>query len=114
MIAAIGAMLRAAEKRLVILVDGFIMTSCAIAAIRLYPTVQDYMIFTHCGDERGHKRMLDTIGARPLLSLGMRLGEGSGAVMLLPLLDGALAVYDQDSTFDSFGMEAYTPQEERA
>ena len=68
MIAAIGAMLRAAEQHLVVLVDGFIMTACAIGAIRLYPAVQDYMIFTHCGDESGHQRMLDIVHARPLFA----------------------------------------------
>ena len=80
MIAAIGAMLRAAELHLVILVDGFIMTACALAAIRLYPATQDYMIFTHCGDESGHKMMLDIVDANPLLHLGLRLGEGTGAL----------------------------------
>ena len=71
MIAAIGAMLRAAEQHLIILIDGFIMTACAAAAIQLYPNVKDYMIFTHCGDESGHKRMLDMVGAKPLLNLGL-------------------------------------------
>ena len=59
MIAAIGAMLRSAEQRLVVLVDGFIMTACALGAIRLYPAAREYMIFTHCGDESGHRRMLN-------------------------------------------------------
>ena len=77
MIAAIGAMLRAAEHHLVILVDGFIMTACAVAAIKLYPAVQDYMVFTHCGDESGHKKMLGIVNAKPMLSLGLRLGEGT-------------------------------------
>ena len=76
MIAAIGAMLRAAEQHLVVLVDGFIMTACAIGAIRLYPAVQDYMIFTHCGDESGHQRMLDIVHARPL--------RGHGSPLRLP------------------------------
>ena len=67
MVAAIGAMLRAAEQHLIILVDGFIMTACAVAAIRLCPAAQDYMIFTHCGDESGHQRMLDIVKAKPLL-----------------------------------------------
>ena len=77
MVAAIGAMLRAAEQHLIILVNGFIMTACAIAAIQLYPAAQDYMIFTHCGDESGHKRMLEIVNAKPLLHLGLRLGEGT-------------------------------------
>ena len=73
MVAAIGAMLHAAEHRMVILVDGFIMTACAMAAILIQPEVRQYMIFTHCGDEAGHQMMLETIGARPLLRLGLRL-----------------------------------------
>ena len=65
MVAAIGAMLRAAELRMIILVDGFIMTACALAACQLRPEVKDFMIFAHCGDESGHKRMLDAMGAIP-------------------------------------------------
>jgi nicotinate-nucleotide--dimethylbenzimidazole phosphoribosyltransferase len=107
MIAAIGAMLRAAEKRLVILVDGFIMTSCAIAAIRLYPTVQDYMIFTHCGDESGHKRMLDIVGARPLLHLGLRLGEGTGALCAFPIVDSAVRMMNEMNNFAGANITKY-------
>ena len=80
MVTAIGAMLRAAERHMLVLVDGFIMTACAVAAIRLQPDVQACMIFTHQGDESGHRLMLEGIGARPLLSLGLRLGEGTGAL----------------------------------
>lgn len=107
MIAAIGAMLRAAEKRLVILVDGFIMTSCAIAAIRLNPTVQDYMIFTHCGDESGHKRMLDIVGARPLLHLGLRLGEGTGALCAFPIVDSAVRMMNEMNNFAGANITKY-------
>ena len=86
MVSAIGAMLRGAEKGLVVLVDGFIMTACAIAAIQLYPAAQDYMIFTHCGDESGHRRMLDIVDAKPILNLGLRLGEGTGALCAYPII----------------------------
>ena len=107
MIAAIGAMLRAAEKHLVILVDGFIMTACALAAIRLYPDSQDYMIFTHCGDESGHKMMLDIIGAKPLLHLGLRLGEGTGALCAFPIIDSAVRMINEMNNFDNAKITKY-------
>ncbi|MBR3114199.1 MAG: nicotinate-nucleotide--dimethylbenzimidazole phosphoribosyltransferase [Bacteroidaceae bacterium] len=107
MIAAIGAMLRAAEKRLVILVDGFIMTACALAAIRLYPASQDYMIFTHCGDESGHKMMLDIVDAKPLLNLGLRLGEGTGALCAFPIVDSAVRMMNEMNNFDNAKITKY-------
>ena len=107
MIAAIGAMLRAAEKHLVVLVDGFIMTACAIAAIRLYPAAQDYMIFTHCGDESGHQRMLDIVNAKPLLHLGLRLGEGTGALCAFPIVDSAVRMMNEMNNFDNAKITKY-------
>ena len=107
MIAAIGAMLKAAEKHLVILIDGFIMTACALAAIQLYPAAQDYMIFTHCGDESGHKMMLDTIEAKPLLHLGLRLGEGTGALCAFPIVDSAVRMINEMNNFDNARITKY-------
>ena len=107
MIAAIGAMLRAAEKHLIILIDGFIMTACALAAIRLNPSSQDYMIFTHCGDESGHKMMLDIIGAKPLLHLGLRLGEGTGALCAFPIIDSAVRMINEMNNFDNAKITKY-------
>ena len=107
MIAAIGAMLRAAERHLVILVDGFIMTACAMAAIKLYPASQDYMIFTHCGDESGHKMMLDIIDAKPLLHLGLRLGEGTGALCAFPIIDSAVRMMNEMNNFDNAKITKY-------
>ena len=107
MIAAIGAMLRAAECHLMILIDGFIMTACALAAIRLYPASQDYMIFTHCGDESGHQRMLDIIEAKPLLHLGLRLGEGTGALCAYPIIDSAVRMMNEMNNFDNAKITKY-------
>ena len=107
MIAAIGAMLRAAEQHLVILIDGFIMTACALAACRLYPAAQDYMVFGHCGEESGHRRMLDAMGAKPLLSLGMRLGEGTGALCAFPILDSAVRMINEMNNFDTARITKY-------
>ena len=107
MIAAIGAMLRAAEQHLIILVDGFIMTACALAACRLYPEAQRYMVFGHCGDESGHRRMLDAMGAKPLLSLGLRLGEGTGALCAFPILDSAVRMINEMNNFDNGNITKY-------
>jgi len=107
MVAAIGAMLRAAEQHLVVLIDGFIMTACAIAAIRLYPAAQDYMVFTHCGDESGHKKMLDIVHAKPLLNLGLRLGEGTGALCAFPIIDSAVRMMNEMNNFQSAKITKY-------
>ncbi len=107
MIAAIGAMLRGAEQRLVVLVDGFIMTACALAAIRLYPAAREYMIFTHCGDESGHRQMLNLVGAQPLLSLGLRLGEGTGALCAFPIIDSAVRMMNEMNNFDNAKITKY-------
>ena len=101
MIAAIGAMLRAAEAHIIILVDGFIMTACALATIRLYPDSLDYMIFTHCGDEKAHKMMLEMVDAKPLLNLGLRLGEGTGALCAFPIVDSAVRMINEMNNFDN-------------
>ena len=107
MIAAIGAMLRASERHLIILIDGFIMTACAIAAIRLYPAAQDYMIFTHCGDESGHQKMLDIVEAKPLLHLGLRLGEGTGALCAYPIIDSAVRMINEMNNFANAKITKY-------
>ena len=107
MIAAIGAMLRAAELHLIILIDGFIMTACALGAILLYPASQDYMIFTHCGDEAGHKMMLDIVDAKPLLHFGLRLGEGTGALCAYPLVDSAVRMMNEMNNFEKAQITKY-------
>ena len=107
MVAAIGAMLRAAEQHLIILVDGFIMTACAIAAVQLYPAAQDYMIFTHCGDESGHRRMLDIVDAKPILNLGLRLGEGTGALCAYPIIASSVHMINEMNNFDTAHITKY-------
>lgn len=107
MIAAIGAMLRAAECHLVLLIDGFIMTACALAATKICPASQDYMIFTHCGDESGHRLMLEAMHARPLLSLGLRLGEGTGALCAFPIVDSAVRMLNEMNNFDNAQITKY-------
>lgn len=107
MVAAIGAMLRAAEQHLIILVDGFIMTACALAACQLYPAARQYMIFTHCGDESGHRLMLDAMGVQPLLSLGLRLGEGTGALCAFGIIESAVRMVCEMNNFDNAHITKY-------
>ena len=107
MVAAIGAMLRAAELRMLVMVDGFIMTACALAACQLCPAARDYMIFGHCGDESGHRRMLDHLHAKPLLALGLRLGEGTGALCAYPIIESAVRMINEMNNFDNARITKY-------
>lgn len=105
MVMGVGAMLQAAELGMVILVDGFIMTNCMLAASKLHPEVLEYAIFGHQGDEIGHKLVLDAMGAKPLLNLGLRLGEGTGAVCAYPIVDSAVRMMNE---MDNFAHAAIT------
>lgn len=107
MVAAIGGMLRAAEHHMIILVDGFIMSACMLAASRLCPDILGYAVFGHVGDETGHRRLLEAMDARPLLHLGLRLGEGTGALCAYPLLQSAIGMLREMNTFDNSGITRY-------
>lgn len=107
MAAATGAMLRAAEHKMVILVDGFIMTACMLAASRIDGGVTDCAVFGHCGDEGGHKMMLDAMGAAPLLSLGLRLGEGTGAICAYPIVQSAVNMINEMDNFSHAKITKY-------
>ncbi|HEY4296760.1 MAG TPA: nicotinate-nucleotide--dimethylbenzimidazole phosphoribosyltransferase [Paraburkholderia sp.] len=96
-----GAYLAAAEARMTILVDGFIATSALLIADAFAPNLREYCVFAHASDETGHRRMLDHFGARPLLSLDMRLGEGTGAALAVPLLRAAVAFVNEMASFES-------------
>lgn len=99
-----GAMIGAAGKRRVILVDGFIATAAALVAGHLSPSCRDAMVFAHVSAEAGHRPLLDHMGAEPLLSLGMRLGEGTGALMAWPLVRAAAAMLNDMASFDGAGI----------
>lgn len=107
MVSSVGAMLRAAELKMIIMVDGFIMSACALAALKLYPDITNYMIFGHQGDESGHKKLLSLMGATPLLSLGMRLGEGTGALCAFPIIDSAVRMMNEMNSFDAAHITKY-------
>jgi nicotinate-nucleotide--dimethylbenzimidazole phosphoribosyltransferase len=105
-----GGMLSAARLRQVIIVDGFIATAAACLAIRLDPEVQAYMVFSHVGAEAPHRALLDSIHAKALLDWHMRLGEGSGAILVLPLLHSACAMLSNMATFASAGVSGKSSQ----
>ena len=96
-----GAMLQAAHMRKILLIDGFIVTSALLVASRLQPGILDYCVFAHCSGEQGHALLLEQLGARPLLDLGLRLGEGTGSALALPLLHAAANFLNQMATFSS-------------
>lgn len=96
-----GAMLRAAERRKVLLIDGFIVTSALLVAARMQPAILDYCVFAHCSNENGHRRMLSHLDARPLLQLDLRLGEGTGCALAMPLLHAAANFLQEMATFES-------------
>ena len=99
-----GAYIRAAQSRMPILVDGFICTVAALVACRLNPGVREYCLFAHRSEEAGHSAVLAALHAEPLLTLRMRLGEGSGAALALPLLRMACATHNQMASFASAGV----------
>jgi nicotinate-nucleotide--dimethylbenzimidazole phosphoribosyltransferase len=99
-----GAVLEAAAQRRVIVVDGFIATSAVLVAQALQPLVLQRCVFAHQSDESGHARMLTHMGVQPLLHLGLRLGEGSGAALAWPLLQSACAILRDMASFGSAGV----------
>lgn len=107
MAAAIGGMLQAASHRMVILIDGFIMTACVLAASKIDKRVLDYAVFGHCGDEGGHKLMLDAMGVSPLLNLGLRLGEGTGAICAYPIVQSAVNMINEMDNFSHANITKY-------
>ncbi|MBA2126869.1 nicotinate-nucleotide--dimethylbenzimidazole phosphoribosyltransferase [Hyphomicrobium methylovorum] len=89
MVMMVGAMMAAAEARRIVIVDGFIVTAAALAALALAPAARSNFVFAHCSAEPGHRALLDHIGAKPLFDLQMRLGEGTGAALAIPLVRAA-------------------------
>ena len=104
-----GVFLGGALCHVPVLVDGFISSVAALVAARLCPACKDYMLGSHASEEPASKLVLDQLGLRPFLYAGMRLGEGTGAVAVMPLLDMGLAVYREMATFEDTNIEAYQP-----
>ncbi|MFG3501149.1 nicotinate-nucleotide--dimethylbenzimidazole phosphoribosyltransferase [Pseudomonas sp. NPDC047963] len=101
-----GAYLACAQQGIVVLVDGFICSVAALCAVRLNPACRDWLIFAHRSAEPGHLAVLKALDAHPLLDLGLRLGEGSGAALAVPLLRLACALHDGMATFDEAAVAA--------
>jgi nicotinate-nucleotide--dimethylbenzimidazole phosphoribosyltransferase len=99
-----GAVLEAAAGRRVIVVDGFIASSAVLVASRLAAPVLQRCVFAHRSSEAAHARMLALLGAEPLLDLGLRVGEGSGAALAWPLLESACRILNQMASFESAGV----------
>jgi nicotinate-nucleotide--dimethylbenzimidazole phosphoribosyltransferase len=99
-----GAVLAAAARRMLILVDGFTVSVAAALAARLDPHVLDYCVFAHCSAEHAHRALLEYLQVKPLLDLGMRLGEGSGAALALSVVQAAVALFTEMATFEGAGV----------
>jgi nicotinate-nucleotide--dimethylbenzimidazole phosphoribosyltransferase len=99
-----GLMIGAASFRIPVVLDGLISTAAALIAVQLAPRARDYMIAAHEGAEPGHAIALNYLGLKPLLSLGLRLGEGTGALLAFPLIEAAMRLLQQMATFDDAGV----------
>jgi len=99
-----GAMLAAAAQRMLLLIDGFIVTAALLVAARHAPAIRDYCVFCHRSAEAGHQALLRSLAAEPLLDLGLRLGEGTGAALAWPLVRAAAALVNEMASFASAGV----------
>lgn len=107
MVMTVSAMLKAAELKMIILIDGFIMTNCMLVASKLNKNVLHYAVFGHQGDEAGHKLVLEYLNAKPILSLGLRLGEGTGAICAYPIVDSAVRMINEMNSFKEIQVTKY-------
>ena len=99
-----GAYIRAAQRGVPALVDGFICSAAVLVALRLNPAVRPWLLFSHCSAERGHRQLIEHLAVRPLLDLDLRLGEASGAALALPLLRLACALHNEMASFEAAGV----------
>ena len=102
--ALVGSYIRCAQLGIPVLVDGFICTAAALIAVRLNPSVRERMLFSHCSAEPAHRIALMALSAEPMLDLGLRLGEGSGAAIAVPILQSALLLHNTMATFEQAGV----------
>ena len=100
-----GLCLGGAANRMAVVVDGFISSAGALVAMRLDPRVKDYLFFSHKSSETGHKVFFEREGIRPILDLDLRLGEGTGAVLAMGIIEDSLRIYNEMATFEEVGIE---------
>src|SRR5574343_1339168 len=100
----VGVILAAAERRMVVLIDGFVVGAAALIACRMNPAARDYCVYCHRSAEAGHQIQLAAMNSTPLLELGMRLGEGTGVALAWPLLQAAVAFLNEMASFASAGV----------
>jgi nicotinate-nucleotide--dimethylbenzimidazole phosphoribosyltransferase len=99
-----GLILGAASRRLPVVVDGFISSAGALVALRLSKQVADYLFFSHCSAEPGHRTFFDRLAIKPMLELNLRLGEGTGAALAMILIEASVKIYNEMATFGSAGV----------
>jgi len=107
----VGVTLAAAARRIPVVIDGLISSAAALVAVELAPSVRDYLIAAHHAQEIGHRAILDRLGLEPILDLGLRLGEGSGAALAFPIIDAAAATLSGMATFADAGVSEKAPPE---
>ncbi|MBW1806051.1 MAG: nicotinate-nucleotide--dimethylbenzimidazole phosphoribosyltransferase [Deltaproteobacteria bacterium] len=100
-----GLCLGGAARRMIVVVDGFISSAGALVAMRLNPTVKDYLFFSHQSREKGHRTFFEKEGLRPILDLNMRLGEGTGAALAMQIIENATKIHNEMATFQEVGIE---------
>lgn len=100
----VGAMLEAKQQNMVIMVDGFIATAAFLAATKLDSSIKDYGVFCHQSNESGHVKVLDYLNAKPILNMGMRLGEGTGCALAYPIIKSAVKFLNEMASFDDAGV----------
>jgi len=100
-----GLCLGAASRKIAVVVDGFISTAGALAAAKMCPAAKDYMFFSHMSAEPGHRMFFESEKIRPVLDLGMRLGEGTGAAIAMQIIEDAVSVYNGMATFADMGIK---------
>jgi nicotinate-nucleotide--dimethylbenzimidazole phosphoribosyltransferase len=101
----VGAYLKAAELKMLILVDGFVCGAALLTALQSNPNVLDFCVFSHVGSENGHRALLNFLNVKPLLDLEMRLGEGSGIALAYPLIQSAILFLNEMATFEEAGVD---------
>ena len=99
-----GVILACAAKKIPVVIDGFISGAAALIAYKIEPKVKDYMIAAHCSVEQGHSAALEFLGLKPILDLGMRLGEGTGAALAINIVDAGVKILNEMATFESAGV----------